>query len=106
MASLYRAQLGNYDQLFDSDGWDFHTQLAEKYGALCKVHGLFGVSSNLKVGFSDSLAAISKKSSTSSILLLYTILSSKINTHTKKPNHSLSTSLLYLEISRCSGPDS
>lgn len=34
---------GNFGQLFDIDGWDFHQNLADTYGAVCKVHGLFGV---------------------------------------------------------------
>lgn len=34
---------GNFGQLFDLDGWDFHRNLAKTYGAVCKVHGLFGV---------------------------------------------------------------
>lgn len=34
---------GNFGQLFDLDGWDFHRNLAKTYGAACKVHGLFGV---------------------------------------------------------------
>ncbi|EIN05330.1 cytochrome P450 [Punctularia strigosozonata HHB-11173 SS5] len=33
---------GNFGQLFNSRGWDFHYSLNEKYGSAVKVHGLFG----------------------------------------------------------------
>ena len=35
--------LGNLGQILGKDGWDFHTEIAEKYGPVVKIHGLFGV---------------------------------------------------------------
>ena len=36
--------LGNLGQLLDTQGWDFHNEIAAKYGPVVKIHGLFGVS--------------------------------------------------------------
>ncbi|KDQ24636.1 hypothetical protein PLEOSDRAFT_1047061 [Pleurotus ostreatus PC15] len=33
---------GNLGQIFDTNGWNFHLNLAKKYGQVAKVHGLFG----------------------------------------------------------------
>ncbi|KIJ11452.1 hypothetical protein PAXINDRAFT_177345 [Paxillus involutus ATCC 200175] len=33
---------GNLGQLFDADAWDFHQMLADRYGPIVKIHGLFG----------------------------------------------------------------
>lgn len=34
---------GNLSQILDTQGWDFHAELAEGYGSVVKIHGLFGV---------------------------------------------------------------
>ncbi|KAF4597348.1 cytochrome P450-dit2 [Pleurotus pulmonarius] len=33
---------GNLGQIFDTDGWNFHLNLAKTYGPVAKIHGLFG----------------------------------------------------------------
>ncbi|RPD56021.1 cytochrome P450 [Lentinus tigrinus ALCF2SS1-6] len=33
---------GNLGQLLDRHGWDFHHSIAEEYGPVVKIHGLFG----------------------------------------------------------------
>ncbi|KLO13021.1 cytochrome P450 [Schizopora paradoxa] len=33
---------GNFHQIFNRRGWNFHRELAKKYGNVVKVHGLFG----------------------------------------------------------------
>ncbi|KAI0716435.1 cytochrome P450 [Earliella scabrosa] len=33
---------GNLGQLLDTQGWDFHNEIAAKYGPVVKIHGLFG----------------------------------------------------------------
>ncbi|KAJ7216239.1 cytochrome P450 [Mycena rebaudengoi] len=34
--------IGNFGQIYSVDGWAFHQQLAEKYGGIVRVDGLFG----------------------------------------------------------------
>ncbi|KAJ7662016.1 cytochrome P450 [Mycena polygramma] len=34
--------IGNFGQIYSVDGWAFHQQLADKYGGLVRVDGLFG----------------------------------------------------------------
>ncbi|TDL20057.1 cytochrome P450 [Rickenella mellea] len=33
---------GNYSQLFDTSGWQFHHDIVNKYGSVVKIYGLFG----------------------------------------------------------------
>ena len=35
---------GNFGQLFDPQGWEFHKHIVDKYGGVVKVQALFGVS--------------------------------------------------------------
>lgn len=41
--SEYWISLGNLGQLFSRDGWHFHDEIGEKYGAVVKITGLFNV---------------------------------------------------------------
>lgn len=33
---------GNIGQLFDTNGWEFHSKIAQEFGRIASVHGLFG----------------------------------------------------------------
>lgn len=35
----------------DTQGWDFHAELAEQYGSVVKINGLFGVSRLSRTSF-------------------------------------------------------
>lgn len=35
--------IGNFGQLFDAEGWDFHSEIVKEYGGAIKVYGLLGV---------------------------------------------------------------
>lgn len=39
-----RTWAGNFGQLFDPDGWNFHRYLANTYSGVVKINGLWGVS--------------------------------------------------------------
>jgi hypothetical protein len=42
------AATGNLGQLFNAKGIPFHKSLPDKYGGIVKVHGFFGVGTNIK----------------------------------------------------------
>lgn len=50
----YWSLLGNLGQLFSRDGWQFHDDLGEKYGAVVKITGLFNVRRSPTITFGDS----------------------------------------------------
>nr|VWO96279.1 Uncharacterized protein [Ganoderma boninense] len=44
---------GNLSQLFDPQGWDFHAQLAERFGPVVKINGLFGLVDAISLRIGD-----------------------------------------------------